>query len=306
MGQQILVGSTGFVGTNLAAKHQFDMALHSTDVQDAFEKDNDLVVYAGVPAAMFLANSDPAADLAVMKTARDNIRRIHAKKTVLISSIAVYADSRGKTEEDDPDGQGLKPYGANRLQLERWVRQDVPDCLILRLPALYGLGLKKNFLYDLHTITPAMLREEKYRELSRKSKLVSEAYSPGPNGFYRLNGNADAVQLRAWFADSDFNALAFTDSRSRYQFYDLGRLWQDIRTCLQKGLTLVNLTTPPISAGQIYKALTGCSWENHLAAEPYDYDLRSLCAGELGGKNGYLCDEAQEIQDIKKFMEEWL
>ena len=54
----------------------------------------------------------------------------------------------------------------------------------------------------------------------------------------------DAAALREFFAGNDFNALAFTDSRSRYQFYHLARLWQDVQTALQNGLTTLNLTTP--------------------------------------------------------------
>lgn len=118
---------------------------------------------------MFLANADPEADLAVMRAARENIRQIAPKRLVLISSIAVLADSRG-VYEDSPaqDTEGLPAYGKNRLQLERWVREDFPDALIVRLPALYGAGIRKNFLFDLHTITPAMLRPEKYSELAGK------------------------------------------------------------------------------------------------------------------------------------------
>ena len=112
--------------------------------------------------------------------------------------------------------------------LEKWVREDHPDALIVRLPALYGIHLKKNFLYDLHTITPAMLREEKYRELAARCELVEKGYSPAENGFYKLNGSVSGTALREWFEAQSFNALAFTDSRSLYQFYDLGRLWGDI------------------------------------------------------------------------------
>ena len=301
----ILVGSTGFVGANLLARHHFTMALHSTNISEGFGQKADLVVYAGVPAAMFLANSDPEADLAVMRTARENLQKINARQTVLISSIAVYADSRGKTEADDPAGDGLSAYGANRLQLERWVREDFPNALIVRLPALYGVNLKKNFLYDLHTITPAMLRTAKYEELAAQSSLVKEGYSDGGNGFFKLNGRVDAAALKAFFEKNSFNALAFTDSRSRYQFYDLGRLWSDITTALEKGITLLNLTTPPVSAARVYEALTGGSFHNECAAAPFDYDLRSLHAGALGGQNGYLCTEAEELAAIQAFMEGW-
>lgn len=305
MTKDLLVGSTGFVGGNLMAAHTFAAVCHSTDIAAQYGTVPDLCVYAGVPAAMFLANADPEADLAVMAAARENLRKIAPKKLVLISSIAVYADSRGKDESDAPDSADLPAYGRNRLQLERWVREDFPDALIVRLPALYGKGLRKNFLFDLHTITPAMLRPEKYEELAAGSDLVKASYALADNGFYKLVPGADAAALQEFFAANSFNALAFTDSRSRYQFYNLGRLWQDIEKALDAGLTLLNLTTPPVSAEAVYTAVTGRSWHNELSKPPFDYDLRSRHADLLGGANGYLCTEAEELADICAFMKHW-
>ena len=305
MPDTVLVGSTGFVGGNLLAAYPFDAAYHSTDVQNGFGRDNGLVVYAGVPAAMYLANADPAADLAVMAAARENLRRLAPKKVVLISSICVFADSRGKTEADEPTPEGLAPYGANRLQLERWVREDWPDALIVRLPALYGKGLKKNFLYDLHTITPALLRPDKYRQLAAESELVRIGYEDAGNGFYKLSGKADPAALRAWFAAASFNALAFTDSRSVYQFYDLARLWRDIRTALDADLRVLHLATPPLSAARVYEAFTGKTFTNHLPGAPFDYDLRTRHAALLGGAGEYLCTEPECLTAVCDFLKNW-
>lgn len=305
MPDTVLVGSTGFVGGNLLAAHPFDAAYHSTDVQNGFGRDNGLVVYAGVPAAMYLANADPAADLAVMAAARENLRRLAPKKVVLISSICVFADSRGKTEADEPTPEGLAPYGANRLQLERWAREDWPDALIVRLPALYGKGLKKNFLYDLHTITPALLRPDKYRQLAAESELVRIGYEDAGNGFYKLSGKADPAALRAWFAAAPFNALAFTDSRSVYQFYDLARLWRDIRTALDADLRVLHLATPPLSAARVYEAFTGKTFTNHLPGAPFDYDLRTRYAALLGGAGEYLCTEPECLTAVCDFLKNW-
>lgn len=305
MPDTVLVGSTGFVGGNLLAAYPFDAAYHSTDVQNGFGRDNGLVVYAGVPAAMYLANADPAADLAVMAAARENLRRLAPKKVVLISSICVFADSRGKTEADEPTPEGLAPYGANRLQLERWVREDWPDALIVRLPALYGKGLKKNFLYDLHTITPALLRPDKYRQLAAESELVRIAYEDAGNGFYKLSGKADPAALRAWFAAAPFNALAFTDSRSVYQFYDLARLWRDIQTALDADLRVLHLATPPLSAARVYEAFTGKTFTNHLPGAPFDYDLRTRHAALLGGAGEYLCTEDECLTAVCDFLRNW-
>ena len=305
MPDTVLVGSTGFVGGNLLAAYPFDAAYHSTDVQNGFGRDNGLVVYAGVPAAMYLANADPAADLAVMAAARENLRRLAPKKVVLISSICVFADSKGKTEADEPTPEGLAPYGANRLQLERWVREDWPDALIVRLPALYGKGLKKNFLYDLHTITPALLRPDKYRQLAAESELVRIGYEDAGNGFYKLSGKADPAALRAWFAAASFNALAFTDSRSVYQFYDLARLWRDIRTALDADLRVLHLATPPLSAARVYEAFTGKTFTNHLPGAPFDYDLRTRYAALLGGAGEYLCTEDECLTAVCDFLRNW-
>lgn len=307
MSCDLLVGSTGFVGGNLLAKHTFAAECHSSDITAQYGTRPDLCVYAGVPAAMFLANADPEADLAVMRAARENIRQIAPKRLVLISSIAVLADSRG-VYEDSPvqDTEGLPAYGKNRLQLERWVREDFPDALIVRLPALYGAGIRKNFLFDLHTITPAMLRPEKYSELAAKSPLVKSAYTLADNGFYKLNATADPAALRAFFAANDFNALAFTDARSRYQFYNLGRLWSDMEAARAADVKLLHLCTPPVSAAEVYTAVTGkADWHNELPKPPFDYDLRSRHAALLGGSGDYLCTKQQELDDITRFMRSW-
>ncbi len=307
MSCDLLVGSTGFVGGNLLAKHTFAAECHSSDITAQYGTRPDLCVYAGVPAAMFLANADPEADLAVMRAARENIRQIAPKRLVLISSIAVLADSRG-VYEDSPaqDIEALPAYGKNRLQLERWVREDFPDALIVRLPALYGAGIRKNFLFDLHTITPAMLRPDKYSELAAKSPLVKSAYTLADNGFYKLNGTVDPAALRAFFAANDFNALAFTDARSRYQFYNLGRLWSDMEAARAADVKLLHLCTPPVSAAEVYTAVTGkADWHNELPKPPFDYDLRSRHAALLGGSGDYLCTKQQELDDITRFMRSW-
>ena len=306
MYRDLLVGSTGFVGGNLRAKHTFTAVCHSSDIAAQYGTRPDLCVYAGVPAAMFLANADPEADMEVMRTARENLRKIAPKSLVLISSIAVFADSRGRCEDDAPDTDGLPAYGRNRLQLEQWVREDFNDALIVRLPALYGAGLKKNFLFDLHTITPAMLKPEKYNELAGKLSLVKTGYTLADNGFYKLNGTADKTALKEFFAGNDFNALAFTDSRSRYQFYNLGRLWQDIEAARAAGLTMLHLCTPPISAAEVYTAVTGkADWTNELPKSPFDYDLRSRYAAVLGGSGDYLCTKEEELDDVTNFLREW-
>lgn len=305
MSEQILVGSTGLVGQNLLSQHAFDKSVHSTNVAEAFDRDCGLVVYAGVPGTKYLANKDPQNDLATVKAARENLRRIDADKVVLISTVDVYGDSRGKTERDAPGGPGLTAYGENRLQLERWVREDFPDVAIVRLPAIYGKGLKKNFVYDMIHPAPAMLEAEIYEELAKSSPLVRGGYADEGNGYYKRADFSTALstdELDIWFSKQRFNSLKYTDSRSKYQFYDLTCLWSDIRWAINSSIELLNVATPPISAGDAYKMVFNTKWANYLDQQPVDYDMRTIYVGQFKQESGYLCSSEEELERLKEFV----
>lgn len=302
--KDLLVGSTGFVGGNLAYSHVFSARCHSSDVEHYYDAQPKLCVYAGIPSAMFLANNAPEKDLAIMWQALENIRRIKPNQLVLISTIAVYADCKGCTEDDVTIREGMRPYGYHRGLLEYRVREEFDNALIVRLPALYGRGLKKNFLYDLRTITPSMLSPEKYRELGEQYVAIAAGYDPAPNGYYVLNGKVPQEVLRRIFETGPFNALCFTDSRSRFQFYPLSRLWRDIKTALKNDIRCLNLTPPPLSAAEVFRAVyPGKEWHNELHSAPFDYDMRSNYAELLGGcADGYLCSAEEELRDICRFV----
>lgn len=303
--KDLLVGSTGFVGGNLRKAHQFEALCHSVDIYNYYGMKPDLCVYAGVPSAMYLANSDPDADMAIIKKTLDNIRKIRAKKLVLVSTVAVYSKPKDMDENSELVLTDMPAYGYNRVLLEKWVRADFPEAIIIRLPALYGEGLKKNFLYDLHTIIPSMLKRDKYESLSDNNELIRTSYISDDNKFYKLADGIDKDELRLFFESNDFNALSFTDSRSRYQFYNLGRLWGDICKIIEANIELINLVTPPVSARELYQYITGKSeWENLLKSY-YDYDLKSVHAEIFGGSDGYICNMDEEIKDIDNFMKAW-
>ena len=100
-----------------------------------------------------------------------------------------------------------------------------------------------------------------------------------------------------------FSALHFTDSRSVYQFYPLERLWGDVQTALDHGIRLWHPATEPVSAGELYQYLTGEEFHNELGGVPADYDYRTIHDTLFGGERGYICDKAQILKDIKRFVE---
>lgn len=180
-----LVGSTGFVGSNLREGGDFDALYNSKNIADAFGTSPDLLVYAGARAEMFLANAFPEKDFAQMRDALGNIKNIQPKKLVLISTISVYGENPAGDEDTAIDENTLTAYGRNRLWLENAARGECADALIVRLPALYGKNLKKNFIYDYIHVIPSLLKEEKFRELAAAGGSLDDFYERQGNGFYQ-------------------------------------------------------------------------------------------------------------------------
>lgn len=295
-----LVGYTGFVGSNLYEKGSFDACYNSQNIENAFGTEPDLLVFAGLKAEKYLANSNPEKDLERIGTAALNISKIKPKKMVLISSIDVFKRPVEVDENSPIDTEGMDTYGYNRYLLECKVRDMYPDALIVRLPGLFGNKIKKNFIYDLINIIPFMLKEEKFIELSSREPLLNKYYLKQDNGFYQANVSEDKKdELKKVFLGLGFSALNFTDSRSRYQFYDLSNLWDDIVKALDNGIRLWHPATEPVSAGDLYHYVTGHEFVNELDQNPADYDFRTIYNDIFGGRAGYI-ETAENIKRIIK------
>lgn len=147
--RRALVGWTGFVGGVLARQIQPVARFRSTDIEQLADADVDEIVCAGAPAEKWRANAEPEADWASISRLIDALRRSRARSCVLVSTVDVYADSRGADESRPVDTAQEQAYGRHRALLEEVVADHFPQAVVLRLPALFGPGLKKNLVYDL-------------------------------------------------------------------------------------------------------------------------------------------------------------
>ena len=301
----VLVGCTGFVGSNIYDKGAMDLGFHSTNIAQAYGLAPEQLVYAGLRAEKYLANHAPQQDLEQIREAAENIRKIAPRKLVLISTVDVFRVPVGVDETTEVDSTGLHAYGLNRYRLECMVREMYPDALIVRLPGLFGKGIKKNFIFDYMHVIPTMLTAERFRELAEREAVLEEFYILKDNGFYQCRAleEQERKMLRERFLALGFTALHFTDSRSTYQFYPLDRLWEDIQTGLTNGLGLLHLATEPVGAGELYTYLTGRHFVNELAGHPVKYDYRTIHDRLFGGAGGYLCGKDEVMEAIRKFTE---
>lgn len=242
-----LIGHTGFVGGNLLREYPFAGRYHSANIDSIAGAYFDLIVCAGAPAAKWKANQDPLADRACLGRLMSALERVKTQRFVLISTVDVYGQPIGVDEDQPPSG--ATAYGRHRLELEHFVHDRFP-ALVVRLPALFGPGLKKNAIYDL------------------------------------MNNNQ----------------IEKIDSRSVFQFYNLGRLWRDIRIAAGARLSLVHLATEPVSMAEVARSVFGWDWTNHLPGSPPRYDLRTRHAGLFGGSGGYICHKMRVLTELAEFV----
>lgn len=144
-----LFGHTGFVGSNLTRQHSFDAVYNTANASESSGREYDLVVFSAARAEKWRINQDPAADLEHMHDLQTLINGVTAKKFVLISTVDVYKTAVGVDESSPVVTDGLHTYGLHRHQLEEYTRRQHPEALIVRLPGLFGPGLKKNVIFDL-------------------------------------------------------------------------------------------------------------------------------------------------------------
>jgi hypothetical protein len=302
----ILVGYTGFVGSNIALQHKFEGLYNSKNINEAFENDVDLCIYSGIRAEKFLANKEPNSDMEIIQNAIENIKKINPKKLVLISTIDVFMNPNGADEDKIVKTEGLHAYGYNRFLLEQWCSQNIENCSIIRLPGLFGQNIKKNFIYDMINFLPAMLNEEKYFELTNQEPFLIKHYIKQDNGFYKcyFKTPQEGQILKDVFKRLKFSALNFTDSRASFQFYNLAYLWKHIQVAIKCNIPLLHLAVEPVSVNEIYQIVNNCDFTNEIMKTPPKYDFRTKYEKLFGGENGYIFNKEKVLNDIDNFMRE--
>ncbi len=302
--KKILVGYSGFVGSNICSSTEFDGLYDASNVEESYGTNPDILVYSGVPAQKFIANKFPEKDFEIIEGAIENIKKINPKKVILISTIDVYKKPQNIDEDFEIITEELEPYGRDRYYLEQWVKSNYEDYLIVHLPGLYGKNLKKNFIYDLIHVIPSMLKEEKFEELVNKDNLIEKYYEKQDNGFYKLIqiNEEEEKMLKEYFNNMNFSALNFTDSRGKFQFYNLKFLWGHIQKALENNIKILNLATEPVEISEVYEYIKNEKFVNEITDNIPDYNYKTKYYKIFNGKDGYILDKEFVLKDIKEFV----
>lgn len=306
MFRDAIIGHSGFVGGTLAQQHHFSAHFNTSNISDIGGGEFDTLVCAAAPGSMFAANREPQRDREQINTLLESLKNVRARRFVLISSIAVLADFAGKDDEGSTAFQEVLAYGRHRRELEAFVEDNFEDSMIVRLPALFGHGLRKNFIFDLLNPIPTMLSEPKVEGLSSildPSLFVQlrGLYAPDPStGMMKLDRAAlDGDPIRADLEQAaithGFSATQFHCPETTYQYYNMNRLWSDIDIALRAKLRHVHLVSEPLAAARIHRRLTGRDMPES-GARLHHEDMRTRHAA-IWGKQGPYLEDANTVLD---------
>lgn len=292
-----LIGYTGFVGGALLRQTRFDACFNSANIAEIEGAAFGTLVCAAAPGSMVEANRAPARDKAAIDGLLARLDKASTDRFVLISSIAVLADFAGGDVETTAAFQHDLAYGRHRRELEAFVENRFPGSLIVRLPALFGAGLRKNFLFDLLNPVPSLLPCARRDALAKAldpglSQWFGALYAPDPvTGLLKLDRSALNTDSRRRSLETSLEALGATATQfhhreTTYQYYDIGRLWEDIGIALKASLSHLHLAPEPLEAAAIYMALTGAAMPE-TPARLHREDMRTNHAALWGGDGPY-------------------
>lgn len=143
-----LIGHTGFVGGTLGRQHPFDDLYNSSNIETLAGKSYDLIACAAAPGLKWKANQAPDADLASIRRLLAPFETARAGTVLLLSTVDVYPRPIAVDESTAIDRDEGPAYGRHRLLLEDALAARF-DTVVVRLPGLFGTGLKKNVVFDL-------------------------------------------------------------------------------------------------------------------------------------------------------------
>ncbi|MBA4044951.1 MAG: hypothetical protein C0471_11105 [Erythrobacter sp.] len=309
--RQGLIGHTGFVGGALLRQTRFDACFNRANIADLGEQVFGTLICAAAPGSMFEANRAPERDAAQIAGLIAQLSRARADRFVLISTIAVLEDFAGGDDEGTQAFQQTLAYGRHRRMLEAFVEQHFPHHLIVRLPALFGPGLVKNFIFDLMNPVPTMLPADKCAALAERLEStlgawMGDLYALDPaTGMLRLDRKAlNADRRRAALEDAvtavHASAVQFHHPDTTYQYYPIDRLWQDIGIALEAGLTHLHLVAEPLRAGTIHERLTGRAMPD-TGARLHREDMHTRHADLWGASGRYQFDAETTLNGLAAF-----
>lgn len=142
-----IIGWSGFVGQYLTQFFPESDLYNSRNIETLRGKNYNTIYFSAMPAEKWRINQNPRDDATVLSYFCELLTNVSCEEFILISTVDVLDCSIGQSE----DGSifAAHPYGHHRRELEHFIQKQFSKNIVIRLPGLFGKGLKKNIIYDL-------------------------------------------------------------------------------------------------------------------------------------------------------------
>ena len=235
---------------------------------------------------------------------------VRCKKLMLISTIDVLPKGAEKYEDVQLPEGSTSAYALHRIKMEQFVQEHFENVTIIRLPGIFGRGLRKNFIFDLIFKIPKMFSVQEFEEFKiilakDDAALLDMCYQLEENGLYLLRSELPEnllLRLRHLLEEYHRTSLRFTGSRNFYSYYDLGCLKEDLQKILQYNIPLIHMATEPMLASELARKAFEIPFHNEFAGQPpVSSYAKSKYAPLWNGTSGYLYSKEQVLVQLRKF-----
>jgi dTDP-4-dehydrorhamnose reductase len=143
-----IIGHTGLVGSHICASNSFSHYVNSRNIDDYVNRDLQAAVVTAGDARKWYAKDNPTEFEKAQDELFEKIASMNFRDIILISTTDVL-DISSATEERVIDPLNIKThYGKVKYKFEQDLGE-ICNLKIIRLPGLFGAGLKKNLIFDL-------------------------------------------------------------------------------------------------------------------------------------------------------------
>lgn len=219
-----LIGHTGFVGNILKPFYKFNKFYDKNNVIDLPKNTFKLLICAAPTGNRITVQQDPTNDLEMILFLIDHLRKTSIEKFIWISSIDTLA--RPNTR-----------YGMNRRILEGWIKTNVDNYSIIRMPTIIHPNIKKNILYDLkHKQWLEKLNPESTAQYYDITRLQNDITYVLENNVKELNLFSEPIKnqeiLNKFFPDLQLNYQSASVQNYNTQPYSFTK--EEIFTSMEK------------------------------------------------------------------------
>ena len=218
--EDALIGYNGYIGSFLDHKLKFKYKYNSKNITNIGKKKFRKVYIAAPHSLKYWANQNPLEDTKIINNFINNLKNLKAKKIIYFSSTDIYSKRKKVNENTKFLKNKSNVYGHNRFRIEKYIKENFKNYNIIRLPALFGWKLKKNFFFDL-----------------QKSR-----------------------------------SLKYYNKDSKFQWYCIDWLIDDLKNIEKNNIKLINLVSEPIGLFEISSHLR-CNKKFSISQSKVDYNI---------------------------------